>query len=69
MGTTPFQMMMGRPPATVMSVLDVVKRVREQHERVGELSARGHLAVFEVGDYVLVARVRKQVCVPRLVQT
>ncbi|CAM9582962.1 unnamed protein product, partial [Ascophyllum nodosum] len=95
MGTTPFQMMTGRPPATPMSVLagkdgdawtveeldvsceqmqswvagwareqedlrrDVVKRVREQCERVREVSGRGYLPVFEVGDYVLVARVRK----------
>ncbi|CAM9711151.1 unnamed protein product [Ascophyllum nodosum] len=91
MGTTPFQMMTGRPPATPMSVLagedggawtveeldvsceqmqscvagwvqeqedlrrDVVKRVREQGERVREVSGRGYLPVFEVGDYVLVA--------------
>ena len=34
-----------------------------------ELSARGHLPVFEVGDYVLVARVRKLGRVPKLVQT
>ena len=105
MGTTPFQMMAGRPPATPMSVLagkdgdawtveeldvsceqmqswvagwvreqedlrrDVVKRVREQRERVREVSGRGYLPVFEVGDYVLVARVRKPGRVPKLVQT
>ena len=105
MGTTPFQMMTGRPPATLMSVLagkdgdtwtveeldvscgkmqswvagwvreqedlrrDVVKRVREQRERVREVSGRGCLPVFEVGDYVLVARVRKPGRVPKLVQT
>ena len=48
---------------------DVVKRVREQRERVRELSGRGHLPVFEVGDYVLVARVRKPGRVPKLVHT
>ncbi|CAN0093861.1 unnamed protein product, partial [Ascophyllum nodosum] len=105
MGTTPFQMMTGRPPATAMPVLtgesgdawtveeldvsceqmqswvagwmreqedlrhDVVKRVREQRERVREVSGRGYLLVFEVGDYVLVARVRKPGRVPQLVQT
>ena len=105
MGTTPFQMMTGRPPATPMSVLagkdgdawtveeldvsceqmkswvagwvreqedlrrDVVKRVREQRERVREVSGRGYLPVFEVGDYALVARVRKPGRVPKLVQT
>ena len=47
---------------------DVVKRVREQRERVRELSGRGHSPVFEVGDYVLVARVRKPDRVPKLVQ-
>ena len=40
---------------------DVVKRVREQRERVREVSGRGDLPVFEVSDYVLVARVRKPV--------
>ena len=105
MGTTPFQMMTGRPPATPMSVLagkdgdawtveeldvsceqmqswvagwvreqedlrrDVVKRVREQRERVREVSGRGCLPVFEVGDFVLLARVRKPGRVPKLVQT
>ena len=34
-----------------------------------ELSARGHLPVFEVGDYVLVTRVRKLGRVRKLVQT
>ena len=48
---------------------DVVKRVREQRARVRELSGRGHLPVFEVGDYVLVTRVRKPGRVPKLVQT
>ena len=48
---------------------DVVKRVREQRERVREVSGRGYLPVFEVGDYVLVARVRKPGRVPKLVQT
>ena len=48
---------------------DVVKHVREQRARVRELSFRGHLPVFEVGDYVLVARVRKPCRVPKLVQT
>ena len=47
----------------------VVKRVREQRERVQELSGREHLPVFEVDDYVLVARVRKPGRVPKLVQT
>ena len=105
MGTTPFQMVTGRPPATVMSVLagedgdawvvgeldvscgqmqswvagwvreqeglrrDVVKRVREKRERVREVSGRGYLPVFEVGDYVLVTRVMKPGRVPKLVQT
>ena len=32
---------------------DVVKRVREQRERVRELSNRGHLPVFVGGDCVL----------------
>ena len=41
---------------------DVVKRVRKP-------SGRGHLPVFEIGDYVLVARVRKPGRVPKLVQT
>ena len=48
---------------------DMVKRVREQRERVRELSGRGHLPVFEVGDYVLMARVKKLGRVPKLVQT
>ena len=48
---------------------DVVKRVCEQRERARELSGRGHLPVFEVGDYVLVARLRKPGRVPKLVQT
>ena len=48
---------------------DVVKRVREQRERVREVSGRGHLLVFEAGDYVLVARARKPSRVPKLVQT
>ena len=49
---------------------DVVKHVREQRERVRELSGRGRLPVFEVGVYGLVARVRKPGCrVPKLVQT
>ena len=48
---------------------DVVKRVCEQRERVQELSGRGHLSVFEVGDYVSVARVRKLGRLPKLVQT
>ena len=105
MGTTPFQMMTGRPPATAILVLagedgdawtveeldvsceqmqswvagwvreqedfrrDVVKRVCEQRERVREVSGRGCLPVFEVGDYVLVARVRKPGRVPKLLQT
>ena len=47
----------------------MVKRVREQRECVRELSGRGHLPVFEVGDYVLVARVKKTGRVPKLVQT
>ena len=47
----------------------MVKRVREQRERVRELSGRGHLPVFEVGDYVLAARVRKPGRVPKFVQT
>ena len=104
-GTTPFQMTTGRPPATAMSVLagedgdawtveeldvsceqmqswvagwareqedlrcDVVRRVCEQRERVRELSGRGNLPVFEVGDYILVAQVRKPGCVPKVVQT
>ena len=46
-----------------------MKRVREQRERVRELTGRGHLPVFEVGHYVLVARVRKPSRVPKLVQT
>ena len=48
---------------------DVVKRVREQRVRVREVSGRGHLPVFEVGDDVLVARVRKPGRAPKLVQT
>ena len=48
---------------------DVVKRVCEQRAYVRELSGRGHLPGFEVGDYVLVARVRKPGRVPKLVQT
>ena len=48
---------------------DVVKHVREQRGCVRELSRRGHLPVFEVGDYVFVARVRKPGRVPKLVQT
>ena len=47
---------------------DGVKRVREQRERVRKFSGRGHLPVFEVGDYVLVARMRKPGRVPKLVQ-
>ncbi|CAN0217617.1 unnamed protein product [Ascophyllum nodosum] len=105
MGTTLFQMIMGRPPATAMSVpgredgdawtveeldvsceqmqswvagwvqeqedlrRDVVKRVREQRERLREVSGRGYLPVFEVVDYVFVARVRKLGRVPKLLQT
>ena len=34
-----------------------------------EVSGRGYLPVFEVGDYVMVARVRKPGRVPTLVQT
>ena len=34
-----------------------------------ELSRHGHLPVFKVGDFVLVARVRKLGRVPKLVQT
>ena len=48
---------------------DVVKRVREQRERVRDVSGRGCLPVFEVGDYVLVAWVRKPGRGPKLVQT
>ena len=48
---------------------DVVKRVREQRERMRELSGRGILPVYEVGDYILVARVRKPGRVPKVVQT
>ena len=48
---------------------DVVKRVREQRECERELSGRGFLPEFEVGDYVLVARVSKPGRVPKLVQT
>ncbi|CAM9669740.1 unnamed protein product [Ascophyllum nodosum] len=48
---------------------DVVKRVREQRECVREVSGHGCLPVFEVGDYVLAARVRKPGRVPKLVQT
>ena len=48
---------------------DVVKCVREQRERLRGLSDREHLPVFEVGDYVLVAQVRKRGRVPKLVQT
>ena len=105
MGTTPFQMMTRRPPATAISVLagddgdawtveeldvscekmqawvagwvreqedlrcDVVKRVREQQERVRELSGRGQLPVFVVGHYVFVARLWKPGRAPKLVQT
>ena len=47
---------------------DVVKRVRKQRECARELGGRGHLPVFEVGNYVLVARVRKPGRVPKLVQ-
>ena len=96
MGTTPFQVMTGRPPVTVTSVLagedgdasceqiqalvagwvrekeelrcDMVKRVRVQRKRVRELSGHGHLPMFEVGDYFLVARARKTGRVPKHVQ-
>ena len=47
---------------------DVVKRVRESRERVRELSGRRYLPVFEVGGYVLVARVSKLGRVSKLVQ-
>ena len=47
----------------------MAKRVREQRERVRELSGRGYLPVFEVSDYVLMARVRKPCRAPKLVQT
>ena len=47
----------------------VVKRVREQRARVRERSGRGHLPMFEVGYYALVARVRKPARVPKVVQT
>ena len=105
MGMTPFQVMTGRPPATVTLVSvgedgdawtveeldvsceqmqalvagwgqekedlrrDMVKRVRVQRERVRELSDRGHLPMFEVGDYFLEARARKPGRVPKLVHT
>ena len=36
---------------------DLVKRVREQRDRVRELSGHEHLPVFEVGDYVLMVSV------------
>ncbi|CAN0470129.1 unnamed protein product, partial [Ascophyllum nodosum] len=67
MGTTPFQMMTGRPPATPMSMLagkDGDAWTLEELD-VG----RGCLPVFEIGDYVLVAWVRKPGRVPKLVQT
>ena len=48
---------------------DVVKGVCEQREHVREPSGRGLLSMFEVGDCVLVARVRKPGRVPKLVQT
>ena len=48
---------------------DEVKCVREQRERVRELSGCGHLPVFEVGDYVLMASMRKSGRLPELVQT
>ena len=48
---------------------NVLKRIREQRERVREMSSRGHFPVFEVGDYVLVTRVRKPGRVPKLGQT
>ena len=48
---------------------EMVKRIREQRERVREVTGRGYLPMFEVGDYVLVARVRKPGRVPKLVQT
>ena len=47
----------------------MVKRVCGKRERVRELSGREHLPVFEIGDYVLAARVRKPGRVPKLVQT
>ena len=47
----------------------MVKRVREKRERVREVSGRAYVPVFGVGDYVLVARVRKPGRVPKLVQT
>ena len=48
---------------------DVVKRVREQRGHVRELSGRGHLPIFEAGDYILMARVREPGRVPKLVHT
>ena len=42
---------------------------RSEKRWVREVSGRGCLPVFEVGDYVLVARVRKPGRVPKLVQT
>ena len=47
---------------------DVVKRVRVQRERVRELSGHGHLSKFEVGDFVLVARVRKPGRMSKIIQ-
>ena len=105
LGTTPFQIMTGRPWPTAMSVLAgaaagewtvetldvspgemeervtgwvfeqeamwsrVVERVRAQRQRVREIGNRGQLPAFAVGDYVLVARMRKLGSAPKLVPT
>ena len=47
----------------------MVERVRAQRQRVREIGNRGPLSAFVVGDYVLVARVRKLGSAPKLVPT
>ena len=47
----------------------VVERVRAQRQQVRKLGNWGQLSLFTVGNYVLVARVRKLVSSPKLVPT
>ena len=47
----------------------VVERVRAQRQRVREIGNRGQLPAFAVGNYVLVARLRKLGSAPKLVPT
>ena len=48
---------------------NVVERVREQREQGHENGSRGRLPSVLIGDFILVALVRKMGSVPKVVQT